>query len=351
MLDARGNDEGLDPQAGLRLTALTLLILALIGVMIVYTGLQAVSTERRFFRDLTFDANSAVARMIAREFTQVFSNAAGLVDDLAGFPALRANDEASTKYLFDLMLRRHPILRTIYRKGPDGKTQVVRHSIGAKNMKDWRDLTAAEFGKLAGGANYFLSKEPYFVKPEEKASSSLALTYAVRVDDPQQKFGGVVGAELDLEFIPDIVAAVQVGRTGQVMVVSTGDDARPRIIFSSRNIQGDDTKDFLDNFPVERAFQEERTGFEYQGSIPKMASYARVHTVALQPGHRFFGKNPFPVAITPGRIPDWLVVVQQHAAEGYMVADRMKYNIAVLMVVGLVGLLIIGKLWFDSLTS
>jgi hypothetical protein len=349
---AERGSEGLDPQAGMRLTLLTLLILALIGVMIVYTGLQAVSTERRFFRDLTFDANHAVAKMLAREFTQVFSNATGLVDDLAQFPAVRDLDKDSTDALFVLLQKRHAILRTLYRKGPDGKVLITRHGTQARNEREWRDLTDAEFGRLAGGSNYLLSREPYFVRPNEKASSPLALTYAVSVEDRKtKKFNGVIGAELNLEFIPDIVAAVQVGRTGQIIVVARGDDSKPRIIFTSRNMQEPDARDFMANFPVERAFEEERTGFEYAATYPKMASYARIHSVAVRPGNALFGQSPFSVPIQPGRIPDWLIVVQQHAQEGYMVADRMKYNVAVLMVVGLVGLLIIGKLWFDSLSD
>lgn len=348
--------EGLDRDEGVRLTLFTLLILALIGLLIVYTGLLAVNAERRFFREVTFDSNTAVARMVAREFTQVFANAAGQVEDVAGFPAVKVYDEKNAQYLFDLILRRHQTLRTLYRIDTTGKVVLVRHGVAVRSSK-YRELTRQEFDRLAGGANYFLSREPYFVMPDRKAESPLAITFAVRLEEPPLKpgdpprFAGVLGAEIDLEFIPDILAAAQVGRTGQFMVVSMGDDKKSRIVFSSRNMQQSEADDFLANFPVERAYGEDRAGFEYSEKEPKMASYARVHKVALEPGHRFFGKNPYPIAIAPARIPDWLIVVQQSAREGYLIADRMKWNIGVLVLVGLGGLLLIGKLWFDSLTS
>ena len=358
--------EGLDRDEGVRLTLFTLLVLALIGLLIVYTGLLAVGAERRFFRDVTFESNTAVARMVAREFTQVFANTAGQVEDVSGFPSVKVWDPANAQYLFDLVLRRHQTLRTLYRLGTDGKLLLARHGAAVHVTPDqgtpgqpaeFRPLTDAEFGRLKSGGNFYLSHEPYFVYPDRKADSPLAITFAVRLEEPPLKagdtprFAGVLGAEIDLEFIPDILAAAQVGRTGQFMVVSMGDDRKPRIVFSSRNMESNDAGDFLTNFPVERAYGEEMAGFEYEGTEPKMASYARVHKVALEPGHRFFGHNPYPVAVTPARIPDWLIVVQQHAKEGYLIADRMKWNIAVLVVVGLGGLLLIGKLWFDSLTS
>lgn len=356
MTSPENQNEGLDRDIGIRLTMFTLLILALIGLLIVYTGLLAVSAERRFFQDMTFGSNTAVARMVAREFTQVFANAAGLVEDVAGFPAVRVHDEPNARYLFDLMLRRHQILRTLYRLGPDGKLRLARHGAGARST-DFTRLTGPEFERMAAGANFFLSREPYFVYPGNKADSPLAVTFAVRIEEPPSRpgeaarFAGVLAAELDLEFIQDILAAAQVGRPGQFLVVSMADDRKPRIIFSSRNMQSGDADDFLSNFPVERAYGEERSGFEYDGREPKMASYARVHKVALEPGHRFFGRNPFPVAVTPTRIPDWLIVVQQQSREGYLIAERMKWNIGVLVIVGLGGLLLIGKLWFDSLMS
>lgn len=350
------NQDGLDREEGVRLTLMTLLVLALIGLLIVYTGLLAVGAERRFFREVTFDSNTAVARMVAREFTQVFANAAGLVEDVAGFPAVRVFDAANSSYLFDLMLRRHQTLRTLYRLDASNKLVLARHGAAVRST-EFHQLSKSEFDRLAAGANFSLSREPYFVNPDRKAESTLAITFAVRIDEPPAKagdpprFSGVLAAEIDLEFIPDILAAAQVGRTGQFLVVSMGDDRKPRIIFSSRNMQTNDASDFLSNFPVEKAYGEERAGFEYEGTEPKMASYARVHKVALEPGHRFFGRNPFPVAITPARIPDWLIVVQQQAKEGYLIADRMKWNIGVLVIVGLGGLLLIGKLWFDSLTA
>jgi len=47
-------------------------------------------------------------------------------------------------------------------------------------------------------------------------------------------------------------------------------------------------------------------------------------------------------------VPDWLVVVQQDFDEGVALANRMKYNIVLLVAIGIVGLLVIAKLWWDS---
>ena len=44
-------------------------------------------------------------------------------------------------------------------------------------------------------------------------------------------------------------------------------------------------------------------------------------------------------------------MVQQYSEEGYMVAERMKVNVLVLVIVGLSGLLLIAKLWFDSFSG
>jgi hypothetical protein len=336
-------------ETDIHLTVLTLLILALIGTLMVYTGIQAVSTERSFFRDLTFSSNLAVAKMVAREVTQVFTNGVGLVEDLARFPSFRDKNVQAAQDLFDLELGRHGILRTLYLKDPSGATLMQRYRSG----KEFKPLPDDQFKRLLKpGGNYFMS-EPYFLPNPRAGTTPLALTYAVAIEG--RKIGeitGVVGAELDLECLPDILAAVQVGHTGQLLIVGQGKSEKPEVIFSSRNMKEPDVNDFLTNFPFGRALTEERAGFEYEGQIPKMASYATLHGVAIEPGDRYFGgRSPFPVPVTPSRLPNWMVVVQQHAAEGYIVAERMKYNIIVLVMVGLFGVLVIAKLWMDSLTD
>jgi hypothetical protein len=342
----------LDRDIGIRLTLLTFLILTLIGVLIVYTGLQAVTTERRFFRDLTFEANLAVSRMVARELIQVFTNVTGLVEDLAHFPAVIARDPANSAYLFELIIRRHPIVRTLYLVDPGGQTVVTRHGIGTRSPKDYRPLSAAERATMSRpGGNYYVSPRPYFLPSRAQGDSPLAMTYAVRLEDRSHEFTGILAAELEMDWIAEVLEVVQVGHTGQLVVVCRAADGRPSAIYSTRNMTRSDLEDFHATFPVERAYGQELVGVEYEGVRPKMASFATRHGGAVDRPDVLVGQiRPFPVAVTPERIPDWLVVVQQYTEEGLMVAERMKWNVIVLVIVGLTGLLIIAKLWIDSLT-
>jgi len=127
-------------------------------------------------------------------------------------------------------------------------------------------------------------------------------------------------------------------------------ETMPEVIFSSPLVNRFDIEDFRKFFPVEKAFHDDEKGFDYEGLTPKIASYACLRNVVLE-RYGPLSASAFPVPASPERTPDWLVVVQQSAQEGYVVADRLKYNVIVLVLVGLAGLGIISKLWMDSLNG
>ncbi|MBI4863169.1 MAG: cache domain-containing protein [Candidatus Riflebacteria bacterium] len=300
----------MEPETEIRLTVLTGLILALIGILIIYTGVQAISVERTFFRNLTFEANKAVAQLVARELVQVFANATGWVESMANFPAVLTRDVDMTRKLFDVMLSSHPTLTTLYLLDPSGKIVLQRFGASARGDHKTFPIPEKEIKRLTStGGNYWLS-DTYF-QGENRRSSP-----------------------------------------GQILVLSRLADGKPQVIFSSPGVNEEDVRDLLGNFPTEIAYREDRAGHEYEGKRSKMASFARLHSVSVErsrPGLPV--ASAFPVAVSPSRNPDWLIVVQQTSQEGYMVADRMKYNVLVLVLVGLAGVAIIAKLWVDSVTD
>ncbi|MBI3891726.1 MAG: hypothetical protein HY303_09380 [Candidatus Wallbacteria bacterium] len=171
-----------------------------------------------------------------------------------------------------------------------------------------------------------------------------AITFACAIiEKPGDNFRGVVGAELNLDFIQNILVSVRVGRTGEILLANQAGS----VIFSSPGFKGlDDFKEFN----IQKAFQQTRGNVEYGVKTPRLAAYQRIQALAINT-ILDVGSQPAPFweSLAPSMIPDWLVVVQQHAEEAYMVAERMKYNLIILVIVGVIGLVVIARLWLESL--
>lgn len=328
-------DAGLDGGPDMRITVLTVSILLLIGILLMFTGYQAAHTERTFFREVAMNANQEIATLVGRQFLQMFTSGTGLVEDLARFPAAVKREMQVLDELFLVLLKRHPFYRVLYLLDENGKELRAHYNL---NVEKYRPLGPEAFASLKSKEKAQLLSE--FYKIEEDP----ALTFACPVlEKPSENFKGVVVAELNLNFIQDILASVRVGRTGEIFLASQAG----KVIFSSPGFSGlDDFKDFK----VAGAFQTGRGTSEYGKKTPRLAAYQRIHELAQK-------SVPDPVSQIsnilgggkPSTVPDWLVVVQQNAEEAYMVAERMKYNLIILVVVGVIGLAVIARLWLESL--
>lgn len=318
-----------------RLTVLTVAILAVIAILLGFTGYQAIQGERIFFRDIALHSNQQIATLVARQFAQVFTNSTGLLQDMAGFPGVRRDAEKTVPQLFGVLLKRHEIYRALYLLDAQAKpARRVQYNVRARTH---REIDQALFDRLARGE--VASALSPFYKIEEVP----AITFACAIRDGEtDEFLGVLAAELDLNFIQDIIGAIKVGRTGEVLFV----DRKGSIVFSSPGFKG---LEEFSHFDVRSAFNARSGTAEYGKASPRLAAYRQVRSAAL----RTLGPSVMPPMfhnpITPGSVPDWLVVVQQSTEEAYLVANRMKYNIIILVVVGMIGLLVIARLWLDSL--
>lgn len=316
----------------LRVTVLTVSILALIGILLVFTGYQATEAERTFFREVALNANQEIATLVGRQFAQTFTNCTGLLQDMAKFPAAYGKDLGMVDELFGVLLKRHDIYRALYMVDPDMKVIRARVNI---NVAKYRPLDEARFALLKKKEVSSVISD--FYKSEEDP----AITFACSVLDKQETFHGAVVAELNLNFIQDIMSGVRIGRTGEIVLA----DASGSVIFSSPGFAG--LSEFK-HFDTAKAFSKSRGSREYGAKVKRLASYQRIRPLT----ERVFGtpgNQPFFPPVTPDTIPDWLVVVQQNADEAYLVADRMKYNLIVLVIVGVIGLMVIARLWLDSL--
>ena len=330
-----------------RLTVLTFAILFLVVIMLVLIGEQAISTEKVFFRKVALRTNQKIADLISQQFAQVFSNTTGLLEDMSHFPSVVGQKHELCNYLFDLILKRHSIFRAIYvldaediaaGRARPGLKQGQRWEWYNTNVNTYRPLPDELIADLRKG--WVPSKLTNYYTIEGEPAISYVCAIRERSTD---KVIGVLAAELKLAFIQPVIDGAELGKSGDVLVV----DKSGSVIFSTRGFE--DLEDFNNHFPINEAYRKERGGKEYDGKNPKLASYTRIHkmtTKKLIPGIQLL---PFPSDITPREVPDWLIVVLQDAAEGYMVADRLKWNIIMLLMIGAIGVFIIGKLWVDSL--
>ncbi|MBI4871798.1 MAG: cache domain-containing protein [Candidatus Riflebacteria bacterium] len=321
-------EESVESGPDLRVTVLSLSILLLIGILLIFTGYQAADTEKVFFREVALNANQEIATLVGRQFAQTFTNCTALLEDVAGFPSAVQRDAPVIDELFGVLLRRHDIYRVIYLLDEELKPVKLRYNIGSAKYRPIPD------DKLALLKRHEVTRLlTDFYKSEEDP----AISFACSVVDKQYNFRGIIGAELDLNFIQDIITNVRVGRTGEILLA----DRSGKIIFSSPGFTG--IEEFR-QFDVKRAFDKEKGSSEYGKTARRLVAYQRLRGMPLK------ALDPMQT-ITPmtAEIPDWLVVVQQNAQEAYMVADRMKYNLIILVVVGVIGLLLIARLWVDSL--
>jgi len=332
-----------------RLTLLTVLILALMGVLIAFTGYQSVVSEQHFFRRMAFDANRELARMVAREFVHVFTSQTSVIDDLASLPPVFDKDLETTRFIFKMMIDRHYRFRSIYLMDIEGNAILTSLSAAAPSESDIQMLQPeAARNFLNSRRNYFFT-DPYSPGPH-----GLAITYAAKVLDREGTPVGLVAGELDFSFLGKILGTIQLGRTGQLLVT----DRLGSVLFTSRAFDDADRRDFK-NFDVDKAYAKaEGKGFmEYDG-IPnaqtgqveqRLSSFARIHAIASEPDPLDLGRAMFPIPIKATKLPDWMIVAQQHANEALEIADRMKYNVIALVIAGIFGAMVILKLWFDSL--
>ena len=331
----------------IRLTILTCCILSLVAIMLVMIGQQAIATEKIFFRKVALRTNQKLADLISQQFAQVFSNTTGLLEDMSHFPTVVGQKHELCNYLFELILKRHSIFRAIYVLDADdlaaGRSRPEKEEGKPwewynTNVRTYRPLTKELITELESGWVPSRLTEYYSVEGQP------AITYVCSIRDPRSdEVIGLLGAELKLEFIQPVIDGAELGKTGDVLVV----DGKGSIIFSTRGFE--EVEDFNENFPVERAYREKKGGVEYRGNVSKLAAYTRIQRVTTRPFMPTLPTSPFPSNITPREIPDWLIVVLQDAAEGYMVANRLKWNILILLLIGAIGVFIIGKLWMDSL--
>ncbi len=326
-------DATADAGPQMRVTVLTFSILLLIGILLIFTGYQAAHSERVFFREVALNANQEIATLVGRQFAQTFTNSTGILEDISRFPAARNLDEKSLKDLVNVLLKRHDLFRSIYILDKDGKEWFQQVNIGTN---EFRPLPSPLFEKLKRREVSKVLSEFY------KSEEAPAITFACPILDRKDTFLGILGAELNLNFIQDILGSVRIGRTGEILLV----DRSGSVIFSSPGFRG--LEDFK-NFKVKKAFLQPKGRGEYNGAKNRLAAHQIIRSLALKPFDPGSLMQPFFNPLTPGTIPDWMVVVQQHSEEAYMVADRMKYNLIILVIVGVIGLVVIARLWSDSL--
>lgn len=332
-----------------KLTFLTGSILLLVMLMLLMIGEQAVKTERIFFRKVAFRTNQKIADLISQQFGQVFSNATALVEDMAQFPTVSKYDSDLCAHLFQLILKRHTLFRSFHILKIDdikaGRNIPFESPKGRQwrwfntNVNSFRPLSEKDIMQLTSKYEPSRLTDYYTTSDGEPA-----ITFACAIrDKASDDITGIIVAELDLQFLQPVIDGAELGRTGDVLVA----DKAGKVIFSTRGFA--DLEDFNNKFPVGDAYKNNKGAVEYFGERSKLAAYTRVRSIVGKAFLPTMTILPFPTTISQREIPDWLIVVVQDSAEGYLVADRMKWNIAILLIIGAVGVLIVGKLWLDSI--
>jgi len=329
-----------------RLSILTFAILFVVLVMLAVIGDQAIETEKVFFRKVALRTNQKLADLISQQFAQVFSSTTGMLEDMAHYPSVVDHDHEKCNYLCQLILKRHSIFRSIYVLDLDdlaaGRS---RPALRNGNRWEWFNTNATSYRPLDAELVADLRKGwvPNKLTNYYCIEGEPAITYVCAVRDrTRENVIGLLAAEIKLAFIQPVIDGAELGKTGDVLVV----DQSGLIIFSTRGFT--EVEDFNKNFPVERAYRTKKGGCEYKGKTAKLASYTLIPEMTTRTLMPRIPMSPFPTTITPREIPEWLIVVVQDSSEGYLVADRLKWNIIILLVIGAVGVFIIGRLWMDS---
>jgi len=311
-------------------------------------GDQAVKTERVFFRKIALRTNQKIADLISQQFGQVFSSTTALVEDMAQFPTISLYDSKLCDHLFQLILKRHTIFRSFHILKAEDLNNGLNRPYNSPNGTtwEWYNTNVNSFRPLAEkDVRQLLSKfetsrlTEYYTAPD----GNPCITFACPIRNvDNDDVSGILVAEIDLRFIQPVIDGAELGHTGDVLVA----DKAGRVVFSTRGFI--DLQDFNDKFPIGEAYQNVKGGVEYFGEKAKLASYTMIRGItgkSLLPSINMF---PLLSTISRREVPDWLIVVVQDSAEGYLVADRMKWNISILLIIGAIGVLIIGKLWMDS---
>lgn len=340
-----------------QVTLLTMLILTLLAILLGLVGVQAIETERYFFRNVTLQVNQEIADLLAQQVVQVFTAATGLVEDMSHYPSVRRSmapgaDVDTPQQLLDISTGRNPVLRSLVARDREGAELYRSVAIGADAP---RPFPAPLREDLLGGSTPSLLAPDQFVSPGEV----LAMSFATAVREPGRmgQVQGTLEAELSLEFLKKLVATVQVGTTGEVLVVNQ----KGEVVVSTLGFTPAELSDFQRAFPVERAFQTEAGGIAYGGETGTRGEYLAAYRDIQSVSRKRFDAElvvsashlalPFTSGINPREIPRWVVVVQQDLEEGLALANRMRMNILLLVGIGLVGLVIIARLWWDSISA
>ena len=338
-----------------QLTALTVLILGLIDCLLVLVGIQSIETERQFFQRLTLQTNGEIADLLSQQVVQGFSAATGLIEDVSRFPSVRRSllpdaPRGSTEQLLRIVVDRNPVLKSVALVNRDGS---ARHKAVAVNAGSSQPYPEARRKELLSG------KRPSLLAPQYLgASGELRVGFASAVLPPSDRGApiGTVEAELSLSFLQKLVDSVQIGSTGRVLVT----DRDRNIIFSSAGFRPEQVEAFRQHFPVTRAYNDQGGGLAYGPPEDKhryLAAYRSVKSnswkgidaeVVLS---QVTAIPTFTSTLRPDEVPDWMIVVQQDFEEGIALANRMRANVLLLVGIGVVGLLVIARLWWDSLTA
>ncbi len=342
---------------------LTGLIVLLLAILLVLVGVQTVETERRFFQHLALGVNQEVADLLAQQVVQVVTAGTGIVEDTARFPSIRRAvgleaERESARQLLTILVERNPILRSLAVRDPSGR---VLFKAAGVNVPETPGLAPKDRSRLLEENLPSLLTEKY-----PGGDGVLCVGFAAAVEGLHRADGTIatLEAELSLAFLNDLVDARLVGalqprRSAQVLVV----DRSRQVLCATQFFGGAQLELFQRGFSVERAFKTESGGVAYagpDGEAAALASYrtlhsmtrkgfdARVQVPGLDPSLLTGITSAFSSKVHPREVPQWLVVVQQDAAQGNAMADRMKLNVLVLVAVGLVGLAVIARLWWDS---
>lgn len=331
-------------------TVLSGLILVLMGILIVLVGMQSIETERRFFQRMTLQVNRELSDLLAQQFVQSFSAATGLVEDLSRYPSVRRSllpnaAKADLESLLEIVTRRNPVIRKLSLEKLDGD---IVQAVTALNVQDARGLPEDVRTRLTAGEVPSLLSSSYRCE-----GLRLCMGFGSTVLSPKglEEPLGVIEADFSLDFLADLVDSVRIGRTGRVLVI----DREGSIVFSSKGMGEEDIEAFQKGFPLEEAFARGGGGVSY--GVQKgegrqlLGAYRSVGSISRKGFDAQAVLMPtFTSTVRPTEVPDWMILVQQDRHEGMAMARRMQYNIVLLVVIGLVGLTVIARLWWDSVT-
>jgi signal transduction histidine kinase len=174
-----------------------------------------------------------------------------------------------------------------------------------------------------------VNAEGMYVAPVELDQDSLPTTrLAVRIDRNDQESGWVVG-ELALEELWRMVDGIRIGQRGYVLVLA------------------EDQRLIAHGNPDEKRYI--ATGAVDDLRTPEQV-FAAEHL--KQPSHtyKFYDKKGLSMLAVAALVPDlpWVVVVEQPTEEAFALADQMRWQLAAVIGLALLGTMVIGWVWGRS---